>query len=154
VRGNPSNPALPRSPPIRGELSTAHPDYWRSIVSGARVNQEAGLATAVDASAGVEKTAPEAALVRVQERRKSRLFDDLSLQADLCNPVTVGSTHAGSQKGSQRRQAPSAAGRSATTIAAARRHIRPQSATLYNQSNAPCKRTVSGSTPLTGSQYV
>jgi hypothetical protein len=49
-------------------------------------------------------------MVRVQESRKSRPFDDLSSQPDLCNPVAVGSADAGSQKGSQRRQAVTDAG--------------------------------------------
>jgi hypothetical protein len=43
------------------------------------------------------------------------------------------------------------AGQQPPTITAVQRHTRPQSAMPGNQQGAPCKRTVSGSNPLTGS---
>jgi hypothetical protein len=56
--------------------------------------------------------------------------------------------------GSQRRQQPSDAGLSPAMIIAAKRHIEPRWAIPADGPDAPCKRTVGGSNPLTGSRPV
>lgn len=53
-------------------------------------------------------------------RREGRPFGDLSVRPDICNPKTAGSPAAGSQKGSQRRQAVTDAGRRPAAIGAGR----------------------------------
>jgi hypothetical protein len=102
----------------------------------------------------VVKTALEAAMVRAQETAAAwvRLFNDLSAKSDMCNPMTAGSPTAGSQMGSQRRQAVTDAGRPTATIGAGNWLIRRRPATVHDGPIAPCKRQVSGSNPLTGSR--
>ena len=62
---------------------------------------------------GVVKTTLEAAMDRAQETAAARvrLFNDLSAKPEICNPMKAGSPTAGSQMGSQRRQAVTDAGR-------------------------------------------
>ena len=94
---------------------------------------------------GRDGPAPETAAARV------RLFNDLSAKPDICNPMTAGSPTAGSQMGSQRRQAVTDTGRPTATIGAGNWLIRRRRATVQDGPIAPCKRQVSGSNPLTGS---
>jgi hypothetical protein len=101
----------------------------------------------------VVKTALEAA---VRHRRQLLRGSDCSttyLQSQIYNPMTAGSPTAGSQMGSQRRQAVTDSGRRPATIGAGRRLIRRRPATVRDGRIAPCKRQVSGSNPLTGSTF-
>jgi len=66
-------------------------------------------------------------------------------------PREAASSGSGSQTGSQRRQEPGDVRLSPATITAAKRLIEPRPATPGDGPEAPCKRTVSGSNPLTGS---
>ncbi len=67
------------------------------------------------------------------------------------NQATPESLGSGSHSGSQRRQPPSDIGRPRATVIPAEKHMRPYQATFRHRWDAPCKRTVSGSNPLTGS---
>jgi hypothetical protein len=77
--------------------------------------------------------------------REGRLFAGLSAKPDLCNPLTAGTPNAGSQKGSQRRQAVTDIGRRSATISAGRRLIRRRPATVHDGRIAPEKRKVDSS---------
>jgi hypothetical protein len=113
----------------------------------------ADYGSAAGASAGRVKTALEAAMIRHRRQLpRGRLFNDLSAKPDICNPMTAGSPTAGSQMGSQRRQAVTHAGRPTAPIGAGNWLIRRRPATVHDGLIAPCKRQVSGSNPLTGSQ--
>ena len=95
----------------------------------------------------VVKTALEAA---VRHRRQLLRGSDCSttyLQSQIYNPMTAGSPTAGSQMGSQRRQAATDAGRRPATIGAGRWLIRRRPATVHDGPIAPEKRKVGGSRP-------
>jgi|SRR5580693_9339494 hypothetical protein len=94
-----------------------------------------------DRAGGRDGPAQETAAARV------RLFNDLSAKPDICNPMTAGSPTAGSQMGSQRRQAVTDAGRPTATIYAGNWLIRRRPATVRDGPIAPEKRKVGGSTP-------
>jgi hypothetical protein len=89
-----------------------------------------------DRTGGRDGPAQETAATRV------RLFNDLSAKPDICNPMTAGSPTAGSQIGSQRRQAVTDAGRRPATIGAGRWLIRRRPATVHDGRIAPEKRKV------------
>ena len=76
-----------------------------------------------------------------------RLFNDLSAKPEVCNLMPAGSPTAGSQMGSQRRQAVTDAGRRPATIGAGRWLTRRRPATVHDGRIAPEKRKVGGSTP-------
>ena len=111
-----------------------------------------GTAAGASAGRGEDRTGGRDGPAQETAAARVRLFNDLSAKPDICNPMTAGSPTAGSQMGSQRRQAVADAGRRPATIGAGRWLIRRRPATVHDGRIAPCKRQVSGSNPLTGSQ--
>jgi hypothetical protein len=149
VRDSPTNPAL--SPPsVRCECSRCTPGLSAVYHQRHRGVSQAGWSdygSAAGASAGRGKDraggrdgpAQETAAVRV------RLFNDLSAKPDICNPMTAGSPTAGSQMGSQRRQAVTRVGRPTAPIGAGNWLIRRRPATVHDGPIAPEKRAASPS---------
>jgi hypothetical protein len=96
-----------------------------------------GTAAGASAGRGEDRTGGRDGPAQETAATRVRLFNDLSAKPDICNPMTAGSPTAGSQMGSQRRQAVTDAGRRPATIGAGRWLIRRRPATVHDGRIAP-----------------